>query len=154
MGALWKRYAQEMKPVTEDLTLYGSTYRKCKIGKSSETGSGLVVAPGWREGGRVCWRKLGSDCQSVSSFFFLFCLFRAAPVAYGGSQGRGLVRAVAVGLCQSHSTSGSEPRLQPTPQLTAMPDPWPTERGQGSDPHPHGYQLELLTSEPWWELPN
>ena len=36
---------------------------------------------------------------------------RAAPVAYGGSQARGLMGAVAVGLCQSHSNAGSEPRL-------------------------------------------
>ena len=32
-------------------------------------------------------------------FFFFFCLFRAAPVAYGGSQGRGLIGTVAAGLC-------------------------------------------------------
>ena len=25
-----------------------------------------------------------------------------------------------------------------TPQLAAMPDPYPTEQGQGSNPHPHG----------------
>ena len=32
----------------------------------------------------------------------------------------------------------SEPRLGPTPQLTAMPDPYPTEQGQGSNPQSHG----------------
>ena len=37
-----------------------------------------------------------------------FCLFRAAPVAYGGSQARGPNRAVAVGLCQSYSNSRSK----------------------------------------------
>ena len=47
----------------------------------------------------------------------------AAPAAYGGSQARGLIGAVATGLRQSHSSAGSEPRLQPTPQLTAAPDP-------------------------------
>ena len=31
-------------------------------------------------------------------FIFLFCLFRAAPMTYGGSQARGLVRAIAAGL--------------------------------------------------------
>ena len=36
------------------------------------------------------------------------------------------------------SNVGSEPRLPPIPQLTATPDPWPTERGQGSNPQPHG----------------
>ena len=37
-----------------------------------------------------------------------FCLFRAAPVAYGGSQARGWIRAVAAGLWHSHSIAGSE----------------------------------------------
>ena len=40
---------------------------------------------------------------------------RSSPVAYGDSQARGLIRAVAAGLRQSHSNTGSEPRLQPTP---------------------------------------
>ena len=56
-------------------------------------------------------------------FFCLFCLFRAAvPAAYGGSQARGLIGAVTASLCQSHSNARSEPRLQPTAQLTATPD--------------------------------
>ena len=38
---------------------------------------------------------------------FLFCLFRAALTAYGVSQARGLIRAVAAGL--RHSNEGSEP---------------------------------------------
>ena len=44
-------------------------------------------------------------------------------MAYGGSQARGQNGAVATGLRQSHSNVGSEPRLQPTPELMAMPDP-------------------------------
>ena len=58
-----------------------------------------------------------------SSFFFFFVLFRVAPVAYGGSQARGPIGAVATGLHHSHSNAGSEPHLQPTPQFMAMPDP-------------------------------
>ena len=46
-----------------------------------------------------------------------------APAAYGGSQARGRIGAVAAGLRQSHSSNTrSEPSLQPTPQLTATPD--------------------------------
>ena len=59
-------------------------------------------------------------------YLFIFCLFafsRAAPVAYGGSQARGLIRAIAARLCHSHSNNRSEPHLQPTPQLMAMLDP-------------------------------
>ena len=43
-------------------------------------------------------------------------------MAYGGSQSRGLIRAVAADLGHSHSNVGSEPHLPPTPELTAMPD--------------------------------
>ena len=58
--------------------------------------------------------------------FVLFCLLsRAAPAAYGGSQARGLIGAVAAGHSHSHSHSNtrSEPRLGPTPQRMATPDP-------------------------------
>ena len=58
---------------------------------------------------------------------FIYLFFRAAPEAYGDSQARGLIRAVATGLHHSHSNAVSEPRLRPTPQLTATPDPQPTE---------------------------
>ena len=71
-------------------------------------------------------------------FFCLFAFSRATPEAYGGSQARGPIRAAAAGLCQSHSKVGSEPRLRPTPQLTAAPDPQPTEQGQRSNLQPHG----------------
>ena len=60
-----------------------------------------------------------------SFLFFFFCLFAiswAAPTAYGGSQARGPIGAVATGLQQSHSNAGSELRLQPTPQLMATLD--------------------------------
>ena len=44
-------------------------------------------------------------------FFFFFAISWAAAVAYGGSQARGLIRAVAASLRQSHSNARSEPRL-------------------------------------------
>ena len=50
-------------------------------------------------------------------YFGLFAISWAAPAAYGGSQARGLIGAIAAG------NVGSEPRLQPTPQLTATPHP-------------------------------
>ena len=40
-------------------------------------------------------------------------------MAYGGSHARVRIGAVAAGLCHSYSNVGSEPRLPPTPQLTA-----------------------------------
>ena len=55
--------------------------------------------------------------------FLLLLFFRATPVAYGDSQARGPIAATAAGLHHSHGNTRSEPHLQPTPQLTAMPDP-------------------------------
>ena len=68
----------------------------------------------------------------------LFAFSGAAHAVYGGSQARGLIGAVATSLRQSHRNSGSEQRLQPTPQLMATPDRQPTEQGQGSNLQPHG----------------
>ena len=59
----------------------------------------------------------------INEFFLSFCLFRATPMAYGRSQARGLIEAVAASLYHSHSNAGSEPHLQSTPQLAVMPDP-------------------------------
>ena len=57
-------------------------------------------------------------------FFFVYLfVFRAAPMAYGGSQARGHIGATAASLFHSHRKARSEPCLQPTPQLMAMPDP-------------------------------
>ena len=88
------------------------------------------------------WMSKGSDWNCIlvrfistepiwNSIRFLlllsFCLFSTSPAAYGGSQVRGLIRAVAAGLRHSyrhsHSNARSELHLRPTPQLTAMPDP-------------------------------
>ena len=58
--------------------------------------------------------------------FYFFCLFAfsgAATTAYGGSQARCLIGAVATGLRQSHRNAGSEPCLRSTPVLTATLDP-------------------------------
>ena len=57
-----------------------------------------------------------------SSFFFFH--FTVTPAAHGSSQARSqITAAAAASLCHSHSKVGSEPHLQPTPQLAAMPDP-------------------------------
>ena len=46
-----------------------------------------------------------------------------ALTTYGSSQARGQIGAVADGLHHSHSGARSNPRLQPIPQLMAIPDP-------------------------------
>ena len=39
----------------------------------------------------------------------------------------------------AYATARSEPPLRPVLQLAAMPDPYPTERGQGLNLHLHGH---------------
>ena len=65
-------------------------------------------------GSRVAGRPLLSKepvfCGFFCLFVFVFCLFafsRATPEAYGGSQARRLIGAVATGLHQSHSNAKS-----------------------------------------------
>ena len=70
------------------------------------------MVPSW-----ICFHCAMTELQKD---FFIFCLFRTAPMAYGGSQARGQIRAVAPGLHHSHNHMGSKPCLQPTPQLTAI----------------------------------
>ena len=70
------------------------------------------------------WQDLGRSLllmHNKTSFFWVFS--RPTPAAYGGSQARGPIGAVASGLHHSHSNLGSEPHLRPIPQLMAMPDP-------------------------------
>ena len=69
----------------------------------------------------ICIFLIISDVE-----FFLgvcVCVFRAASAAYGGSQARGRIRAVAAGLHHSHTKLLPRPSLQPTLQVTAMLDP-------------------------------
>ena len=75
----------------------------------------------------------------IFKFLFVYLLlFRGTPTAYRGFQARGGIGATAAGLRHRHSNTGSELTLQPTPQLKETPDPWPTERSQGSNLQPHG----------------
>ena len=70
-----------------------------------------------------------SSAQTHVPIFYLFIYLSffsisgATLTAYGGSQARGPIGAIATGLRQSHTNVASKPRLRPTPQLTATPDP-------------------------------
>ena len=76
-----------------------------------------------------------------SIYYEVLTFSRATPAACGSSQARGQIRAETTGLHYSHSNAGSKSCLWPVPQLTAIPDPEPTEWGQGSNPRPHGGSL-------------
>ena len=68
-------------------------------------------------------RETVFSSSKTHTLFFFFCLFRATPTAYGGSQARGQIGDVATGLRHSHSNMGPKPCLWPTPQLMATLDP-------------------------------
>ena len=52
-----------------------------------------------------------AKCVFFLFHFVLFLLYRAAPAAYGGSQARGQIGAIAASLHHSHSNARSEPHL-------------------------------------------
>ena len=63
----------------------------------------------WTLGDRVSKNKSALTLYLVSIVFFFFfgVFFRAAPTAYGGSQARGPIGAMAAGLHHSHSNARS-----------------------------------------------
>ena len=67
---------------------------------------------------RVPW---GQGLLHLYFFFFVFLGLHLWHVEVPRLEGR--IRATAAGLRHSHSNTGSEPCLQPTPQLMATPDP-------------------------------
>ena len=71
----------------------------------------------------LCNKVLACHFRNPVFVCFFFPPLRAASVAYGGSQARGCIRAVATSLHHSHGNEGCKPHLQPTPQLTAMLEP-------------------------------
>ena len=82
---------------------------------------------------------------AVWFFFFLFLFaFRVTSAVYEISQARAWIRATAACLHHSHNNVGANMCLQPTLHHEATPDPWPTEQGQVSNLHPHGYELDLF----------
>ena len=91
----------------------------CGVGRRCGSDSALL----WLWSGPAAVALIGPLAWELFFFFCLFAFPRAASAAYGGSQARGLIGAVAAGLHHNHSNAGSEPHLRPTPQLTAMPDP-------------------------------
>ena len=90
----------------------------CPVGELGLAGSPGVLKGHW-----------GEYVPGVCFLFFVFFVFlhflgllprhmevpRLGVESYGASQARGLIRAVAASLHESHSNSGSEPHLQPTP---------------------------------------
>ena len=82
----------------------------------------------------------------VTDNFFFFRLFRATTMAYGDSQARGQIRAVATGLCHSNSNARSKPQPWPVQQLAAMLDPLTHWARPGIKPASSWILVRFLTS--------
>ena len=76
-------------------------------------------------------RKMGHNGLGLVLSFFLF--------SHGCSQARGQIRAAAKVYAHSQSNTRSKLHLWPMPQFMAIPDPYPTDWGQGLHLHPHGH---------------
>ena len=105
-------------------------------------GEAAPQGPQWqtpvgRTEGRLHWKSMGrgsSGVSRVSGFAFAFC-FLGLHLWHMEVPRLGVKSEL---HCRSHSNVGSELHLWPTPHLRATLDPWPSEWGQGSNPHPHG----------------
>ena len=76
----------------------------------------------------------------------------ATHTAYGNSQARGGIGATAASLHHRHSNLGPKPCLQPAPQVTAMPDPQPTEGARDQTRIPSNKLVGFVTAEPQREI--
>ena len=99
----------------------------------------LLHAIGAAKKNRKKYMRRRTPISGLLASVHFFSLFTAAATAYGGSQARGRIGAAAAGLHHSHSNTGSEQSLRPTPLLTDTWDSEPTEWGQGLNLHPPGY---------------
>ena len=82
---MYKSYLEEIKKETEEII--------CKIIGFKDLGFAVFPA--------------SFKFIYLFIYFLVFCPFRAAPTAYGGSLARGRIRTAATSLCQSHSNARS-----------------------------------------------
>ena len=92
--------------------------------------------------------------ENKYSVFCLLRLSRVPPTAYGSSQARGQIGAIAASLHHSHSNTRSKLHLQPMLQLIPMPDPWMHWASPGIKPVSSWILVRFITTEPLSEFPN
>ena len=92
----------------------------------------------------LLWRNICSSLSPILVFLFLFFF----PPLCGCFQARGRIGARAAG----HSHIGSELHLWPIPQLTATPDPQPTEWGEGSNLAASWFLVRFISAATQQEL--
>ena len=82
--------------------------------------------------GKILW---GTHYYYIdeSIYFILFFLFTAAPVTYGNSQAKGWIGAAPAAETTTMATLDLSHICDLCCSSAAMPDPQPTEQGQGSN---------------------
>ena len=111
---------------------------------------GVSILGGYRE----C-----SSCLQMVTFSLgppggLFCFslfFHSCTCGTWKFPGHGSNWGCSWGLQHHHGNTGSEPLLWPILQLEATLDPWHTEQGQGSNPHPYRGSVRSLSHWAQWE---
>ena len=89
---------------------------------------------------------------SFSSHFFVFIfLFRTTPTGHGSSHARDRIGAIAAGL--RHSNWGSEPCLQPTPELTGDTRSLTHRARPGIEPTTSWFLVRFISPALLQELP-
>ena len=143
LNQMWRQYKNFFRLARNKIFAFHTSFLKNVLEDVTQENKDMsLVSSEVNEGQKPClclflWFGCLPACLG---FFFLggrgwvFLLFRAAPKAYGRSQARGQIRAIASSLLSTY-----HPSLSPIPQLMATPDPWPIELGQGSNLHPHEY---------------
>ena len=88
------------------------------------------------------WLPFGFCLHGIYFSGLLLSFFiRASGAPYGSSWARDQIGAAAASLQHSHI----EPHLRPVLQPAATLDPYPTERGRGSNLYPQGHYVRFLT---------
>ena len=77
--------------------------------------------------------------SSISTLFVLFCFFRASPTAYGGSQARGQIGAVAAGLIPQPYQCGIQAASATHTTAHSNTRSLTDQARTGIKPNPHGY---------------
>ena len=87
-------------------------------------------------------------------YLFIFGIFRVPPVAYGGSQAKGLIRAVGASLCHSHSNRQMWAKSATYTTVDGNAGSLTHWVGPGIKPATSRFLVRFISAVPWWELPN
>ena len=123
----WKAFWGPLAMSAIDIVTGNESSLSCPIDMPPDVINHLApltpIESGTRHCVKCCKASFHLFLPTAFFLFWFFFFFRATPVACGSSQAWGQIGAIAASLHHSHRNARSQPHLQPTPQLTATPDP-------------------------------